>query len=754
MRDTAIDRVYRLLPEYIRARDADEGRPLQALMQVMTRELEVVERDMDILYDNWFIETCEDWAVQYIGDLVGTRVLRGFGQGTLRAYVANTLAYRQAKGTLAVIEQLGRDVTGWPSVGVEFFRRLIQTQNVNHVRLDNIATVSLRNADEASLTGGPFEKANHLIDVRDISMDRGRYNIPNVGIFVWRIQSYDMPFLAGNGGAGYLGGIQPRQSPIGPGFRHLDPVGRPIRLFNRPRTEQNIGDLAGEPAVPAPLRRRRVAADLDGLRHAVPGAGVYFRTRPVVAVRLDGNPVPPGMLYCCNLEDRQGPGGTTWRRPDAAGKVHFDPELGRLSLHAADEGKDVEVSYAFGAPHDIGAGPTDRRASAAEWIDPFIAPAGQPLWQIGVTQRTADHSANPEQPVVGTLAEAIAAWAARAVAGARGIIAVLDSATYSDDLTDAAHRIIVPAGAQLAIVAAGWPDRALGGGAFERHAGDLSPVSRRPHVQSKLVVEGTPQPGAAAGALILDGLLVEGEIEIADGDLGAIELRHGTFGAGPAALGKGLAVTANNARLNVLIDHSIIGAIGLGDVAGTVTVKDSIIGEDRIADGNAGASPIVLAAPGADLVVARTTVFGRLTGRTMEGDDSIFVAPIDIARRQQGCIRFSYVRSDSRAPRRFHCAPDLQIAEAKARLKTGFDAAVEQAIRERVQPVFTATVAEHFAFGQLARRCPTEIAEGGEGGTEMGAMNGLFNPMRRSNLEDALNEYLPYGLTAGIIYET
>ena len=81
MRDHSLERLYRLLPGHIRAIDAAEGRPLQALMQLFARELEIVEGDTDALYDNWFIETCEDWAVPYIGELVGARALRPFGGG-------------------------------------------------------------------------------------------------------------------------------------------------------------------------------------------------------------------------------------------------------------------------------------------------------------------------------------------------------------------------------------------------------------------------------------------------------------------------------------------------------------------------------------------------------------------------------------------------------------------------------------------------------------------------------------------------
>jgi hypothetical protein len=777
VRDNSIDRLYRLLPEYLRARDADEGRPLQALMQVLGRELETVESDIDDLYDDWFIETCEDWAVQYIGDLVGARALRDFGQGALRAYVANTLSYRQAKGTLAVTEQLARDVTGWAAVGVEFFRRLAQTQNINRVRLDNLTTVSLRDADAASLTGGPFETATHSIDVRDISRDRGRYNIPNLGLFVWRIQSYDLSFLKDRAQPGRLGGVEPRISPLGSGYRLLDPVGRPLHLFNRVRTEQGVDQLTTEASVPAPLRRRRLADDLRGGRArrrlqelaALPGpltaaqralvheltreaavaGATYFQTRPVFAARLGGVDVPVDKLAACNLADQ--PGG--WTRPASRGDVHFDPELGRVSLHPDDEGKTLEVAYAYGAPHDIGAGPADRRTSVAGWIAPFTADIqGAPLlWQLGVSKIAPPNSADP---IVDTLAAAIAAWNAIAQPGQRGIIAMADNATYDDDLTDSAHHIEIPAGAMLAIVAAGWPPVALGNGGLDYHPGTLVPQGRRPHVKSDLHVHGSAASNETAGTLIVDGLLLEGGVVVEDGDLGRLDLRYATLGAGSSGLGPGVTVVAGNSRLGVTIDHTISGSIELGEVAGTVTIGDSIIGEDRVADGNAIASPVVLAAESCDLQVERTTVFGRLTGRTIEGDDSIFVGPIDIKRRQSGCIRFSYVHGGSRSPRRFHCAPDLQIAEAKERLGAAFGVADEQAIRERVQPVFTATVSEDYAFGQLARRCPTEIASGAEGGAEMGAMNGLFAPMRLANIGDALGEYLPFGLSAGVIFAT
>ncbi len=163
MRERSKDRLYTLLPGHHRARDAEERRPLQALMRLLAEELEIVEADVDALYDNCFIETCEPWAIPYIGDLVGARPLRPFGEdgGGLRAHVANTLAYRQSKGAAAALEQMARDVTGWPAVAVEFFQSLVWSQNLNHVRPAALGAASIRDAEAALATGGPFETACH-----------------------------------------------------------------------------------------------------------------------------------------------------------------------------------------------------------------------------------------------------------------------------------------------------------------------------------------------------------------------------------------------------------------------------------------------------------------------------------------------------------------------------------------------------------------------------------------------------------------
>src|SRR4029077_9665702 len=71
--DPRLDRLYALLPAIHRMRDAERGYPLKALLQIIAEQVNVVEDDVAQLYENWFIETADDWAVPYIGDLVGYR---------------------------------------------------------------------------------------------------------------------------------------------------------------------------------------------------------------------------------------------------------------------------------------------------------------------------------------------------------------------------------------------------------------------------------------------------------------------------------------------------------------------------------------------------------------------------------------------------------------------------------------------------------------------------------------------------------
>lgn len=749
--------LFELLPQHLRNRDAEAGRALEALTGILAEELRIVEQDIDQLYDNWFIETCEPWCVPYIAALVGARGLRdiGGGEAGLRSFIANTLGYRQAKGTAAALEQMARDVTGWPVVAVEFFQRLVWSQNVNHVRPDAPGIASVRDAEAARAAHGPFEAACHLAGSGPESGWAGRYNLPNIGLFVWRLDAYPLGFLS-NEAAGYLGGPQPRASQFGPGLLHFDPLGADRPLHNRPKSDISIAARVDERVVPAPLDRRLLHRDLNALRAGVAGAGRWFDELPVVRVRLDGATLPPQKLHCCNLEARpDGGGGFVWERPSKAGEVLFDPELGRLSLHPDDEAKPVETSHAYAAPFDIGGGPYDRTASVEEWRDDFF-PAGEaPPWRIGVSGRAQDKTDEVDQggPVVDSLVAAVLRWNAVAAPGMRGIITILDNASYATNLATPTRAIRIPAGARLAIVAASWPLAELPGGIKRRDPNLISPIHRRPHVQSNMWVVG--EPGGAddePGTLILDGLLVEGEVAVRDGALGRLEVRHSTVGAGAAGLAEGIRVVAGNEGLTVAVRSSIVGKVAMNAAAGGLGIFDSIVGEDRTSGEDPDAMTIVVQAPAADLELARSTLFGRCAVRAIEAGNSIIVGRANAAHRQTGCVRFCYAPLSSRVPRRYRCAPDLSLASAAVRLGRDLTPAERAEIANGDTPRFAESRFPGSAFGQLSLACPAAIRIGAEGGAEMGAGFGVGEPFRRANLADAMQEYLPFGLAAAPLF--
>ena len=65
------DRLFALLPAAHRRRDLETGGALRDLLRVVAEQVQVVEDDIAQLYENWFVETADDWVVPYIGALIG-----------------------------------------------------------------------------------------------------------------------------------------------------------------------------------------------------------------------------------------------------------------------------------------------------------------------------------------------------------------------------------------------------------------------------------------------------------------------------------------------------------------------------------------------------------------------------------------------------------------------------------------------------------------------------------------------------------
>lgn len=719
------ERLYGLLPAFHRIRDEGAGHPLRALLALMQSEMDLMETDIDRLHDNWFIETCEEWLVPYIGDLLAVRGVDPIDDGSfsLRAFVANTLEYRQAKGTAYVLERVARDLTGWPAVAVEFFERLACSQHVDHVRPHAVATASIRDANSLELLGTAFDLAPRTVDVRRVASRRGTHNVPNVGLFVWRFPAYSVSW-----------GEARSDTTVGHGRFTFDPLGRSQPLFNRPRATTHPGSRTEEVGVPGRLRRRALHDELRALRAAVAAGttheGPYFGPAPVLQVRVFGEePVPPEQLVVCNLEDWELPDVSTHERASGGTyrtRIVVDPHLGRLGFLDGESPARVEVRYTYSFGGDLGAGPYDRSVRYARRLPSPV----DVTWQRGVL--ASPDPADPDAADLRThLDDALSDWNAHVASldpgdpDPVGIIALMDSATYRPSSGSAFEVVEIPERGSLYLVAADWPLVSPGGDedARVRFPGRITPVGRRPHLQGRLIVRGTAPDGSPEpGRLVLEGLTIEGDVIVADSLLGGLDVRSVTI-----ARSATLSVEGVHARLQLALERTACGPISAPTAVMEMHLLDSLVdGRPRSA----------LSAPNAVLDVRAVTFIGEVAAKSIEAIDSIFRDPLTIERRQVGCVQFSWIAPGSEAPRRFRCVP---ASEAD----TGAPA-----------PMFASLDPRDSGYGSLSAATDAVILEGAADSGEMGAFHFVHATRRLRNVGRSFDEYLRLGLEAGIFTVT
>ncbi len=744
---SSAERLYRLLPAIYRIRDAERGEPLRALMGILGEQLELLEGDVAGLYDDPFIETSAEWVVPYIGDLLGVRLLHNVdrvGVTSQRALVANTISHRRRKGTLSMLEDLARDVTGWGAHAVAFFELLGWSQNLDHLRVDfapnphprsperlnppaadRVGTVNLRSLDVVDRLGGPFDVQAHTVDVRPIGQLEGWHNIRNLGIFLWRLGSYP------------LTGVEPRRSSVYADGFHFSPLGHPAPLFTNPERKASDQCLAGETNVPGPIRPVAFFQDPEA----------YYGSASDKSLALYRGPeVDPGQLI--GIEDlASSPAGgvmckdlSTWS-PPPPGMVAVDVRLGRFAFapgEAPPEG--VTASYHYGFSADAGGGPYDRRASLEQ--------AGMDDWAVTVAEVAPDPLPAEWRT---TIAAAIADW--DPIAQPRAVITVADDRTYDEEL--ALH---LAAGQHLVLQAG---DRNRPAVRLRDALGDLSVL--------EVTAGAVSPPGAGRWSLTLSGLLIEGGIRVEARSQGELELVHSTLVPGRALredgapVGPGapsLEVDPAATELTVTIDSSITGPLRLPAEITALNLRDSIVDAPPI-DGSPEPARLAIAGaggePGPPTTLERVTVFGETHVKTLVlASEVIFSGRVIAERRQAGCVRYSYVDDlVSITPRRFRCQPDLALAARREAAGVETLPPAEAAlVRSALRPDFTAVRYGRPGYAQLGLWTAGEIRTGAEDGSEMGAFEKLKQPQREANLELRLEEYLPYGLEAGWIYVT
>lgn len=760
------EELYALLPAVHRVRDLASGGALRALLRVLEQDLDALREDVDQLYEDLFIETTSEQLVPYIGDLLGVRPLHAITERThsLRAYVANTLGYRRRKGTAAVVEQLARDLTGWPCRVVELFQQIGWSQHLAHVR-PGARTLDLRSAEALERVGGPFEPTTRTLDVRRFERGRVRHNLPNVALFLWRLPVFEL--------------VGAEAEEVSERRYRIHPRGMDAPLYNVARTEPTISHLAEETNVPGRLRRRPLYDELEALRRAqatkqAPPRARFFpdaeHGRPVLEVALDFGSeiqvVPPEEMVICNLEGEPEDGG--WRLPPGTRKyvegvegqpirVGVDPVNGRIALPAElDPPQRVLVSHAYAAGSTMGGGPYDREDVVEAILQRWWAeddrdgaafdPTTLVRFQVGVSRRMETGM------VVGSLTEAIQQWNETHQNGTCGVITLLDSGIHRsgvDGESFSSTPIVMKPGSRLLVVGAEWPHGTLG---------ELAARGSRPVVRGNLVVSGAPMLPAGeelegqaqpSARLAMVGVFVEGQLRVAEASgLAELELHHCTVVRDrdePSA--PAVAIEPGNDRVAVRLERCITGCIQCAS-AESVVVRDCIL--DPEDEGKA------LVGGPARVEIEGSTVFGTTSAHALWASNSIFTGMVEVDRRQVGCVRYSYVAPGSRTPRRYRCQPDRALETRAAELSLAGPAALPHVERtrvlDRVQPRFVSRTLGRPAHARLVADGPEEIGRGAEDGSEMGAFFHLKLPQREASLRQALEEYLRFGLEAGLSF--
>jgi hypothetical protein len=727
------DRLAELTALHIRKTDAEHGEALRALLAVIGEQVDLVRTDLERLYDDWFVETAQSWAVPYLGDLVGYRLLPGHEEALATATtdrlvarlaprrdVAATVASRRRKGTLPMLEELASSVADWPSRAVEFHRLLLRYQPIGLYPADDGAAVrrakaapglvDVRHDSDLVELGGPFETQGHLAEGARISSARrqGRYRPPNVGVHVWRLKpqplSYAPAYCIDRARNQYTFSI----------------LGNDVPLATKPVPEPSPEHLADREHVPAPITRLELADRLPDF---------YGRDKSF-AIWRDGqpDPVPLDDIVVADLSH--------WFYRARRSQVLVDPELGRIAFGARSAPRrGVWVNYRYLQPSDLGGGEYRRDVTTPGEAKVYRVGPGLEFERIQLAYEAWQHdNASGDQP--------------------EAVIEIADSGAYQEQL-----EFVLSPGDRLEI----------------RGAEHTRPVlrlldwySNRPdslQIRAVAAEEGDDRPPPR---IELDGLLVTGRGVSVTGPMGAVVVRHSTLVPGWSlephchpTHPEEPSLVLENTTACVQIENSIVGSIlVINDEVRTDPIAIHVT--DSVLDAT-GSEREVLSAPEcrhahAVLTIKRSTVIGEIhTHAVRLGENTIFDGHMHVARRGIGCLRFCYVPPGSRTPRRYHCQPDLVWAGLRELAESGdVDPADLPRLRQleaaRVRPQFTSRRYGTPAYLQLASSCAVEISRGADDGSELGVLHDLFQPQREDNLRARLAEFSPAGSDAGILF--
>ena len=792
-------RLFDRLPEIYRIRDAEQtpAGQLEAYLGILDEAQGAIHASIDALYHDFFIETCDDWVIPYLADLLGVSHLSGEAR-TLRADVARTVHHRRRKGTLGAVESLVHALSGWAVHTVEMRERLAWHQHLNHLRpgvgglppqetvlsasaprpggeaavatLPHISgparggTVTVRDPATLAFVNTAFDPFGHVADLKPPTRGVSGHNLPNLAIFLWRLEDYLTPVSQ----PGFVDTeVQPAPAA---GFAthavrvELHPLARPMQLFNTHRyhADDEPPDLTHPDAVPGPMPAARLTTGRPAGRPAQylavdaytpprplrPGAHAVGLTLHLPAAQFAG---VPWTFRGANLY--------RWERClqprlrenevviDPRGRVVFGLAGASAAARAAalEGGLRVSATHGFSGP--TGAQPVPRAPAPAAWLDavPVV--------------RVVDFHADPNG-----LTDALADLHQLA---APLIVEIRDSMTHELDL-DTVVGTVTEAGLRTL-----RPSRSV----WIRAASGERPVIR---LARPLAFRPSDVTGPDADALMatltvrLEGLYVSADYGpatplIARAAVHRLEIEQCTLDPGgwvnlenvrqpirrafacdnTYGFPPGAERDAFDQTPEIVLQQSIAGPLALDHgyrlyVAGTIVDAGTGVGAAAPALALHAATGDPETGWGAQLTVglpedyvgerapralAGLTCFGRMRAESATGSGGIWVHRLEVHNTLAGCIRYSFFSGDGdRLPQHHGC-----VFGTDARL------------------AFTSEVWGRPGYGQLTMDCDRRLLEQGPGSDEMGAFGYLLNTHRWKNVNIRLREFVPVGVRALLI---
>lgn len=727
------EKLWEMIPSIYRHEDGLAENPgvLRAMVQVMASQAAVLRRSQDRLWEDTFIEWCDEWAVPYIGDLVATRLLSALNKRGRRVDVAKTIYYRRRKGTPRILEELISDISGWEGKTVEKFQTLVRSRHGLDPFPGNLAgrfsrtmpggVADLRNPRISELADGPFEEYFHTPDIRKHQGLNGRYAIPKLAFYLYRLKVYRVdhttPFSLDNG----------------QDFT-FDPSGRDIPLFCRRARESDWDKWhsALEWELPAPVPCRMLAhaeyringgviqrlvdnglspaaanelKQLSGHRFNSESSlytqlgtlankaeilltGNYLELLRLALVRDCGKQVllPDNQSEAVNPLDEssilvgfESPLNTLLTAANiTAGNLLLwsasttktlviDPEHGRFRFaEATDPLVDVYSSYHYGFSGPIGAGTYSRTCLST--LQPTATKAGGGA--LGAADLLND-----------------------------GIVQISDNKTYG------------PIADKLSI----------------RNMTLYAGNQQRPYI--RLESDWILSTGANKNAkLTLDGLWLGsiGNVNatiILRGNYERVVIKDCTIDPGGSKNARGETIFPVTLRIEgfvetLCIQSSITGPVFLENAG---MVEQVFITDSIIQSVNPSVKALDISQGKTD--IARTTVLGEMNVHELYASELLLTAPGTAKNTQTGCFRFSAAPRTSKLPGPY----ESFLFENDS------------------HHWFTSRRFGDPGYAQLSETIPAAISRGAESGSEIGAFHGLMNPVKLDGLRTKVDEYMPFG---------